>query len=885
MPKVYLEPSFQGVDKGDGGVRRVVEAQERWLPEYGWEPVPTPEEADVVNVHIQIQRQTARYLVSHPEVPFVATTHGLYWAEYEWENWALKANSGVMEAIRLADIITGPSEWVAQAIRRNSLREVVPIWHGINLEDWPEPNFEGRKGTYALWNKTRVDPVCDPEPMNALAKLALDTPFVTTYGEEAPNVKITGRLSYEDAMNAVREAGVYICTTRETFGIGTLEAMAAGVPILAFDWGGQHEFIKHKSTGWLSPPGDIDALVEGLYYCLRNQKRMGKAARRDVEKRFQWKDRIKEYADVFQRALEMKAEKRPKVSIVVPAYGLEEHLPEALDSIKEQDGSVDWECIIVDDASPDQCGEIAEAYAREDERFRVIHNEKNQYLAGALNTGIEASRGEYIIPLDADNLLDPNTLKVLSGALSNDRSIDIAYGNVLFLDPDGREWHSTWPPIFSPEGQTQRDPDQGRAPNLIPSTSMFRRKVWELTGGYRRRWKTAEDADFWTRAVSYGFGADRVTSADTLIYRNRENSMSRTEETPDWSRWYPWALSLAAAPAAIRWSPQEPVPSLEPSIVSVIIPVGPGHEWLAQDALDSVDAQTFRLWEVIVVNDTGRPLPFSLPSWAKEIRTKGEIGVAAARNLGILKSTAKLFCPLDADDTLEPPALARMYEAFQMFGGYVYSDFFQKWADKEMDVWECPEYDANELVTRGALHAVTGLYQKKDWENLGGFDEELSAWEDWDYQLRLAAVGICGTRVPYPLFTYRKDEGFRREENYADFEASKNSLRTKHRVYFDKEETLMACSSCGGGGGGRLSPTQQSMIAKQPPPPEMAEAYTEVEYVGDMAAAQTFRPPSGQKYRFSNQATESVRYVLNNDIDFFRNRRDFQIKEPQPLNV
>ena len=881
MPKVYLEPKFSGDDEGDGGVRRVVEAQERYLPSFGWEITQDLHEADVVNVHIQMEKRTERYLVSNPHVPFVLTTHGLYWAEYEWKKWAMKANAGVMKAVRLADAITAPSEWVAQAIRRNSLRDVVPIWHGIDLEEWPEPEEYGT-GEFVLWNKNRIDPICDPEPMEKLAMRARNTKFVTTHdvkGESEDNVEVTGTLPYEKAKKLVREAGVYLCTTRETFGIGTLEAMASGVPILAFDWGGQREFVQHKKTGWLSPPGDLDDLEEGLKYCMKYRKRMGRAARKVVEKDFQWEKRIGLYADVFQQTLEEKAQKRPKVSIIVPAYGLDKLLPSALESVKAQERLKDWECIIVDDASPDKCGEIADAYAEADDRFKVIHNPTNEYLAGALNIGIEASKGEYILPLDADNRLPVETIRILAEALDRDRGIDIAYGNVLFEEPDGRQWHSEWPPEFSAEGQTRRDPDMDRTANYIPSGSMFRRKVHELTGGYRRRWKTAEDADFWTRAVSYGFGAERVTGLDTLIYRNREDSMSRVEETPDWSMWYPWSLSLAAPPAAIRWEPQEPVPSMEPVLISVVIPVGPGHGYMVQDAVDSVDSQTFRLFEVIVVNDTGEPLPVRLPNWVRVIQTSGKTGVAKARNLGIAASRAKLFCPLDADDTLEPPALARMHEAFLEFDGYVYSDFFQVWEDKPMDVWECPDYDANELVTRGALHAVTGLYQFKDWAALEGFDEELPAWEDWDFQLKLAAAGICGTRVPYPLFTYRKDTGFRREANYADFETSKNSLREKHHVYFDKEEELMGCSSCRGGGGGKITPVQQAMAAGAPAPPEMAEDYVEVEYTGELSGSQTLRAPSGQKYRFSSRPTERMKYVARGDASFFQNRRDFAVRE------
>ncbi|MDE5957536.1 MAG: glycosyltransferase, partial [Muribaculaceae bacterium] len=62
----------------------------------------------------------------------------------------------------------------------------------------------------------------------------------------------------------------------------------------------------------------------------------------------------------------------PKISIIVPIYKVERYLPECLDSIIRQTFT-DWECILVDDGSPDNCGKICDEYAARDPRFRVIH--------------------------------------------------------------------------------------------------------------------------------------------------------------------------------------------------------------------------------------------------------------------------------------------------------------------------------------------------------------------------------------------------------------------------------------------------------------------------------------------------------------------------------
>lgn len=873
--KVYLEPTFgPKPDPGDGGVRRVVEALQRHLPEHGVEFVINPEQADLVHIHIAPLSGTERYLQNHPDIPYILSSHGYYWLEYEWKEWSLKANDMCIAALRLADHTIAPSEWVAQTIRRNSLRPTTPLPHGIEPEDWSEVL---PKQNYVLWNKTRIDPICDPQPVVTLAERMPGIQFVSTYGKVLPNLRLTKRLPYIEALQLVREAGIYLCTARETFGIGTLEAMAAGVPIVGWNWGGQREFVEHKVTGWLATPGDYDSLEEGIQYCLQHRDEIGKAGREVALGKFLWKDIVGQYYDLYKSVIEQKFRSGPRVSIIVPAYGLEDHLPEALDSVLAQSYQ-DWECVIIDDASPDKCGEIADEYAARDDRFRVIHNKENQYLAGALNTGIEKSRGKYILPLDADNMLPLNTLKILADSLATDRTRHIAYGNVEFLDPDGKRWHSGWPPEFRTEWQIKRNPTSERASNLIPSGSMFRKEVWELTGGYRRRWKTAEDADFWTRATSYGFRAEMATKADVLVYRNREDSMSRDEKTLDWSTWYPWARDLSAPPAAIDYEERVAIPSYEPILITVVIPVGPGHEQLVIDAVDSIDAQTFRLWECIVVNDSGNPLP-NLPNWVKIINnTPARQGVAASRNIGLRQAKASLFLPLDADDTLEPTALAMMHEVWLEHRDYVYSDWYERWTDHS-NIWECADYDAKNLTKKGCIHTVTALYPLSAWKDIGGFDESLFAWEDWDFQLQLAKRGICGIRIPEPLLTYRKDTGMRREENYTDFEQSKQGIVDKWGPYFTGEEELMACSSCR-----KKSIPKQSQVQASESPQRKAQTTSEngndlvlMEYVGGKEGSLNYRGPSGQIYRFGSMTGENQRLVRPNDVDHFLTMRDFRV--------
>ena len=99
------------------------------------------------------------------------------------------------------------------------------------------------------------------------------------------------------------------------------------------------------------------------------------------------------------------------ISILVPVYKVEAYLQRCIDSVLAQDFT-DWEMILVDDGSPDQCPKICDEAARKDERIKVVHKE-NGGLPSARLAGFEQAKGEYLVFLDSDDWLMPNTLITL----------------------------------------------------------------------------------------------------------------------------------------------------------------------------------------------------------------------------------------------------------------------------------------------------------------------------------------------------------------------------------------------------------------------------------------------------------------------------------------
>ena len=119
-----------------------------------------------------------------------------------------------------------------------------------------------------------------------------------------------------------------------------------------------------------------------------------------------------------------------KVSIIVPIYKVEKYLAECVDSLLCQTYR-DLEIILVDDGSPDACGEICDNYRETDERIKVLHKE-NGGQSSARNAGLGLATGEYVLFMDSDDYLLPNAVEILAG---NIHDLDfIHYSGINFAD-------------------------------------------------------------------------------------------------------------------------------------------------------------------------------------------------------------------------------------------------------------------------------------------------------------------------------------------------------------------------------------------------------------------------------------------------------------------
>lgn len=133
-------------------------------------------------------------------------------------------------------------------------------------------------------------------------------------------------------------------------------------------------------------------------------------------------------------------EDKPLISIVVPIYNVEKYLYKSIESIRKQTYS-NLEIILVDDGSPDRCGEIIDEFSNKDKRIKVLHK-KNGGLSDARNAGLRIATGEYVFFFDSDDYMSPQLIEVTYKTYQHTNT-DLVCFNYISYDEDTCEKKKT----------------------------------------------------------------------------------------------------------------------------------------------------------------------------------------------------------------------------------------------------------------------------------------------------------------------------------------------------------------------------------------------------------------------------------------------------------
>lgn len=325
-----------------------------------------------------------------------------------------------------------------------------------------------------------------------------------------------------------------------------LEALHAGRPAIGTRTGGLVEMLGDPRAGWLVPGRDALALSEMLEERLNEREQIDEliasGGPRQVFDELTDEDVLrKSYLELAGSASEAHARSNgapraepaagepPLVSVVVPYFRLHDFVADTVRSIFAQDYPR-LEVIVVNDGSlwheDIRLAELASEYP-----IRVL-TKMNSGLGAARNAGILQSRGKYVLPLDADNMVKPDFVRRCVAVLEEDPEVPYVATWSRYIDEDGAEYegpHGGYWPI-------------GNSPKLVmdenvagDGTAVIRRRVFELGHWYSTDLTSYEDWQLYRELHEAGMYG-RVIPEPLLLYRVRRESMLREVGLPHHER-------------------------------------------------------------------------------------------------------------------------------------------------------------------------------------------------------------------------------------------------------------------------------------------------------------------------------------------------------------
>jgi hypothetical protein len=210
------------------------------------------------------------------------------------------------------------------------------------------------------------------------------------------------------------------------------------------------------------------------------------------------------------------------VSIIVPAYNAGRWLPAAVRSVLAQTEQ-DWELVLVDDGSTDATPGLCDGYAASDLRIRVEHT-PNAGVSAARNRGLRLCRGQWIMFLDADDVLHPDMIRIMLDAATRHNADMVSCATYQFHTPQQEsDWMDTTfrtpvkERVLTSENAIEEAYYQTSELNVSSCAKLYNRNVWHINSFYNGRY---EDLEIACRLME---SANRIVCVDAPLYGYRQN--------------------------------------------------------------------------------------------------------------------------------------------------------------------------------------------------------------------------------------------------------------------------------------------------------------------------------------------------------------------------
>ncbi|HEU4329332.1 MAG TPA: glycosyltransferase [Roseiflexaceae bacterium] len=358
----------------------------------------------------------------------------------------------------------------------------------------------------------------------------------------ADRVEFTGYVDDRQLEGLYRRADLLLAPSRyESFGLMYLEAMRAGLPVVAFASGGASEiFAEGEAHGGVVMPLEQERMFAQAAARLIEQpalrRELGARGLARFRQAFSDTAMAEATLKLYRRAIEHrrassaqpgrlfqvsaspaaeplphKGAAEPAVSIITPYYNTGALFEETVAAVRAQTLQ-QWEWLIVNDGSTDaEALRVLETLRGTDPRIRVI-DQPNRGLPAARNAGVAAGRAPLLFFLDSDDLIAPTALEQLAWLLSCDRHAAFA---------------TAWCAAFGAESFRWLRGFESRAIVLFENTAtpltMMRRNVFDAVGGFDEgRVHGLEDYELWLRCAAQGFWGRDLP--EVLVYQRRKTA-------------------------------------------------------------------------------------------------------------------------------------------------------------------------------------------------------------------------------------------------------------------------------------------------------------------------------------------------------------------------